>query len=202
MRVAGERKRRDHRTGMTTDPAPSLRAAAADHLDRAGLVPHAADEPRWVKVKIGPIPFAYPNTRGRRRILLAHDLHHLLAGYGTDLRGEAEMGAWELGTGMTDRTGVRLALRVVGFVLPRHPSRLRRAFVRGRHCRNLLDRALDDALLDRPVASVRAELGLDRPVPEPSDADRRAFRRWAVKAVAIVWGPLVPIGLVAWWCWS
>jgi hypothetical protein len=187
---------------MATHSALSLRAAVNEHLAAEGLEPGTDDAARWVRIKIGPIPFAYPNTKGRRKILRAHDLHHLLAGYSTDLVGEAEMAAWELGSGLEDRSGVRLAIRVFGFVVPRYPSRLLRAFVRGRGCTNLLGTTLDDAMLDRSVADVRAELGLDRAIAKATAADRRAFRVWAAKAVAIVWGPLVPMGLLAWWWWS
>lgn len=184
---------------MTLDPTLTLREAAAQHLRGAGLPQDAGAGSRWVTMKIGPIPFAYPNTAGRKRLLLAHDLHHLLAGYPTDLVGEAEMGAWELGSGMRDRSGVRLAIRVFGFVLPRHPGRLLRAFARGRRCRNLLGRPVDDALLERSVGELRRELGLDAPAPEPGEADRDAFRPWAAKAIAVVWGPLLPPLAVAWW---
>ena len=184
---------------MAIDSGLTLRAAAAEHLADAGLAPDGGSGERWVKAKIGPIPFAYPNTQGRKKLLGVHDLHHLLAGYRTDIVGEAEMGAWELGSGLDDRTGVRLAIRVFGFALPRHPGRLFRAFVRGRHCRNLLDRPLDDATLDRTVADLRGELGLDRPAPDPTDADRREFQRWAAKAVAIVWAPLLPMVALVWW---
>jgi hypothetical protein len=184
---------------MTIDPKLTLREAADRHLADVGLAADGGESDRWVKLKIGPIPFAYPNTKGRKKLILAHDLHHLLADYRTDLAGEAEMGAWELGSGMEDRTGVRLALRVVGFGLVRHPGRVFRAFVRGRHCRNLVGRPLDAATLDRSVAELRAELGLASPIPPASDADRRAFRRCAAKAVAIVWGPLLPMAGIAWW---
>jgi hypothetical protein len=184
---------------MAIDASLTLREAAAHHLADEGLEPDAGANSRWVKTKIGPIPFAYPNTKGRKKLLVAHDLHHLLADYRTDLVGEAEMGAWELGTGMDDRTGVRLAIRVFGFALPWSPRRVFQAFVRGRNCRNLLGRPLDDAALERSVAEARAELGLDRSVPAPTEADRRAFRISAAKAVAIVWGPLVPMAAVGWW---
>jgi hypothetical protein len=80
-------------------------------------------------------------------------------------RGEAELAAWELGTGLRDRSHLRYAIRVFGFMLPRFPRRLRAAFIRGRNCRNLLG-GLDDAILCRTVAEVRTELGLDGPVPE------------------------------------
>ena len=164
-----------------------------------GLPADADDDARWVKIKIGPIPFAYPNTRGRKKLLAVHDLHHLLAGYATDIAGEAEMAAWELGSGMQDRTGVRYGIRIFGFGLPWYSPRLLRAFVRGRGCRNLLGHRLDDATLCHTVGEMRANLGLDRPQREANEADRRAFRRWAAKAVAIVWGPLVPMAAAAWW---
>jgi hypothetical protein len=184
---------------MEIEATRTLRDAAARHLEDEGL--GAADpDARWVWIRLGPIPFAYPSTKGRRRVLLAHDLHHLLAGYRTDLVGEAETAAWEFGTGMRDRSAVRYAIRVFGFVRPFAPERLRTAFVRGRSCQNLLDRALDDALLARSVAELRRELGLELPVPDASEADRRAFARWSAKAVAIVWGPLVPIvAAIGWW---
>src|SRR5262249_36536717 len=135
----------------------------------------------------------------RKRLVGAHDLHHLLTGYGTDLVGEAELGAWELGAGVRDRSAVRYAIRVLGFVLPRYPSRLRTAFLRGRRCQNLVGRALDVALLARWVADVSRELGLDARVRDASAEDHRAWRRSAVKAIAVVWGPLVPIAAIAWW---
>ncbi|HEY8431902.1 MAG TPA: hypothetical protein VIL20_26175 [Sandaracinaceae bacterium] len=40
-----------------------------------------------------------PNPRFQRALLARHDLHHVITGYGTDLRGEAELGAWELAAG-------------------------------------------------------------------------------------------------------
>jgi hypothetical protein len=184
---------------MAIEVTQTLREAVAEHL-RGERLDAANPDARWVWIRLGPIPFAYPSTRGRRRVLLAHDLHHLLAGYRTDLIGEAEAAAWELGTGMRDRSAVRYAIRVFGFVLPFAQARLRAAFVRGRRCENLLGRPLDDAALSRTVGEVRRELGLDQPVPDTSEADRREFRRWCRKAIAVVWGPLVPTtALAVWW---
>jgi hypothetical protein len=185
---------------MAIAQTQTLRDAAAAHLkDMKDAGVDADAEARWVWIKIGPIPFAYPNTKGRKRLVAAHDLHHLLTGYGTDLVGEAELGAWELGTGLRDRSAVRYAIRVFGFMLPRFPGRLRTAFVRGLRCQNLLGHQLDDATLARTVADLRGELGLDRPVSEATAEDLRAWRRWAATAITVVWGPLVPIAAIAWW---
>jgi len=66
---------------------------------------------------------------------------------------------------------------------------------------SLLDQPCrDDVFLGRSVASLRAELGLDREPTPAQAADRRAFAGWALLAGAIVWGPLVPLAaLLAWW---
>jgi len=183
---------------MTGESTATLRDALVSLRGDAGL--GGEDASRWVRTRIGPIPFAYPNTRGRKRVLAAHDLHHILAGYGTDLLGEAELAAWELGSGLRDRSAVRYAIRVFGFMVPRRWSRLRSAFVRGRHSRNLADRALDGEALQRTVEEMRRELGLADPTPSANGQDLRAFRAWAAKGVAIVWGPLIPIALaIGWW---
>jgi hypothetical protein len=98
-----------------------------------------------------------------------------------------------------DRAALGLELRVLGFALPRWPRALFDAFRRGRQSRHLLDRPVDDTLLARSVAEVRRELGIDAALAPASDAERQAFLRWAALAVAIVWGPLVPIGVLLWW---
>lgn len=176
-----------------------LREARDRYYAANSLPPDGGYDARWVRLRIGPLPFAFPNTEGRRRIGPAHDLHHVLTGYATDLRGEGEIGAWEIGAGCRDRTGLQLELRILGFAWPRWPRELFRAFVRGRNSRHLLGARIDDALLGRSVGAVRTELGLDRPPPSATAADRRAFLGWMSLAVAIVWGPLIPIALVVWW---
>lgn len=186
---------------MIDEATPTLREARDRYFAAHSLPPAGAYDDRWVRIHIGPFPFAYPNTAGRRRVAPAHDLHHVLTGYATDLTGEGELAAWELGAGCRDRTGLQLELRVLGFALAWCPRKLFRAFLRGRQSRNLLGAPCnDDAFLRRPVASVRRELGLERPVPEPRFSDRRAFAGWAALAAALVWGPLIPLaGLVWWW---
>jgi hypothetical protein len=181
----------------------TLREARAEYFAANGLPPDGGYHDRWVRIQIGPIPFAYPNTEGRRRVTLAHDLHHVLTGYRTDIRGEAELAAWEIGAGCRDRAGLQLELRVLGFGLLRWPREVYRAFLRGRRSRNLLGTRCDDAFVARPVETVRAELGIDpsAPAPEATSDDRRAFARWALLAIAIVWGPLIPLAALAWWWW-
>jgi hypothetical protein len=185
---------------MASEASLTLRAALEHYFAANGLPADGGYEKRWVVIRVGPVPvFAFPNSAGRRRIVRAHDLHHVLTGYRTDIRGEGEIAAWEIGAGVRDRAALQLELRVLGFALVRWPRALFDAFRRGRRSRNLLDRPVDDALLARSVGEVRRELGIDRAASPTSAADRRAFLRWAALAAAIVWGPLVPIGLLLWW---
>lgn len=99
-----------------------------------------------------------PNPRFQRPLLARHDLHHVLTGYGTDLRGEAEMGAWELAAGpghwfvWLNNLGA-LALGVLC------PLRTARAFARGLRARSLYHDETDyDELLATPVDDVRRRL--------------------------------------------
>ena len=185
---------------MRDEATLTVREARACYFAANGLPADGGYHVRWVRLSIGPIPFAFPNTAGRRRVLPAHDLHHVVTGYATDIAGEGEVAAWELAAGVRDRAAVHLELRVLGFALARWPGRMWRAFLRGRRCKNLLGAPCEDeAFLTRNVASLRRELGLDAPLAAPARADRLAFARWAGLAAAIVWGPLVPLAAFLWW---
>ncbi len=103
-----------------------------------------------------------PNPEFQRPLLARHDLHHVLTGYGTDLRGEAEMGAWELSAGpghffvWVNNVGA-LALGVLA------PVRTVRAFARGLRSRSLYnDETPYEALLDMSIDDLRARLGIHR----------------------------------------
>jgi hypothetical protein len=139
----------------------------------------------WVIVKLGPVPFPVPNTAGRRAAVPCHDLHHVATGFATDLVGEGEIGAWEIGSGCTQvRAALVLNLLVMWPVLFLAPGRLFRAFVWGRHTRNLYDARVDAHLLSQTVGALRARLGLEAPPPAPTPADRWAFAGWLAAVVA------------------
>jgi hypothetical protein len=126
----------------------------------------------WVDFKLGPIPMPFPNTPARRRAVRFHDLHHALTGYGTDVLGEFEISAWEVGSGCAGHLAA-WQLNLSGMVggLFSIPRRTWRAFIRGRRTRNLYRMAYDDALLGRRVGEMRHQLGLDEPVGRARAAD-------------------------------
>ena len=189
---------------MPIEASATLREGRAIYFAENGLPSDGGYSDAWVVVRVRGVPvFAFPNTEGRKRDVPFHDLHHVATGYATDLIGEAEIGAWELGSGCDESPAARfLDCQVVGFMLPRHPRRIFRAFVRGRHSRNLYGTGYDAALLERSVADLRGQLELDRPEAAATPADRRAFAAWAARSLATTWGPLLPLAGIGWWLWG
>ena len=159
-------------------------------------------EEGWVKMKAGPVPIWFPNTVARVKAVKFHDLHHVLTEYPTTWKGEAEIGAWEVATGCAAHYQAWL-LNLLAFAigLAINPRGVYRAFMRGRHTRNLYRATYSDALLARKVGDMRRELDLHREPSEPSPADRRAFVLWSLASVvtyAATWSAvLLPLAVLA-----
>ena len=66
------------------------------------------------------------------------------------------------------------------------PRAMWRAFLRGRHSRNLYRTEWSDALLDQSVGELRRALLLDRPVPRARLSDRLAFAGWVLGTVVLI----------------
>lgn len=149
--------------GTPEPPQQSLRAGLVAYLEANNIPQDGGVTERWALVRIAGLPVAYPNIGARRAVVPGHDLNHVVSGYATDLRGEGEIAAWEVGSGcgpLWFAWVIDLAAMVVGL---RWPVRTLRAFARGRQSDNLFG-APYEASLDRPVADLRAELRLDRPI--------------------------------------
>jgi hypothetical protein len=90
--------------------------------------------------------------------LALHDAHHMLAGYQTDLQGEAELVGWELASGGCGRHWVmwidRIAAIPLMFACPRASLR---AIRRGRREQNLYCMAAPHAL-DLQIDDVRSRM--------------------------------------------
>jgi hypothetical protein len=138
-----------------------LRDGLTDYRRANNLPDDGGVRERWAVVRIGPVPVAYPNIAARRVAVPYHDLHHVVTGYATDLRGEAEISAWEIGSGAGRFWFVwliNLSAIVAGL---RWPLDVIRAFARGRQCKNLFGAPYEQTVM-RPVSEIRGELGLDR----------------------------------------
>jgi hypothetical protein len=161
----------------------SLRDARRQYFDANGFGEGGYDA-KWVHVKIGPLPFAFPNTPQRVRSVRLHDLHHVVTDYDTDMAGEAEIGAWEIASSCRDHWAAWvLNLFALGMGLFISPSRMWRAFVRGRRSRNLYESEFEEAMLDGTVAGLRRQLALDRDDPQGGASDAAWFVLWSTVAL-------------------
>src|SRR5258708_31947833 len=96
-------------------PELTMRDARAEYFDRNNFKDGGYND-KWVSLKIGPIPFGFPNTKARVRPVKLHDLHHVLTEYETTCTGEAEIGAWEIASGCADHYAAWL-LNMGGFLI-------------------------------------------------------------------------------------
>jgi hypothetical protein len=164
-------------------PDTALRAARDHYFESNGFGPDGGYNDAWVDFKLGPIPFPIKNTAGRVRAVRYHDLNHVLTGYDTDLLGELEISAWEVGSGCADHyTAWAINLGGMGTGALLIPRRTWRAFVRGRHSQSLYGETYDDALLDRTVGAMRDELGLEGADQKPAQLKDAAAYAGAVAA--------------------
>jgi hypothetical protein len=91
-----------------------------------------------VRVYIGCLLTPVPNIPARKKYLMFHDLHHILANYGIDRVGESEISAWELGSRSCRKPIIavmNLFALSTGFIL--EPKRVITAFYRGCRSKNL-----------------------------------------------------------------
>lgn len=154
---------------------------------------------RWVRLQAGPIMLRFPNAAGRVRAVKLHDLHHIVTGYQTTWTGEAEIGAWEIASGCGGFAWawlLNLHAFAIGVVIA--PRAVWRAFVRGRHSRNLYRSPgeLREAVLDRSVGEMRRRLDLDRPPARPRPADVLAFSLWLAASAALALAPVAALAYV------
>lgn len=156
---------------------------------------------RWVKLKAGPIPLAFPNTSARVAAVRFHDIHHVLTEYRTDWTGEAEIGAWEIASGCAHHYAAWLLnLQAVAIGLAINPRAIFRAFVRGRRSQNLYREEFGESLLSPTVGELRRRLRLDTEPGPATLLDYVTFAGWSLAGVATFMGMnallLVPFWLL------
>lgn len=160
---------------------------------------------RWIKVKVWRIPIWLPNTAGRREAVKFHDLHHIVTEYPTTWRGEAEISAWEVGSGGLRRfyAGWLLDLMNIAQGVVINPHGVYRGFMRGRQASNLYDEKFDESLLNQSVGDIRQRLGLDIGQSPPNVKDHIVFMVWTVTSVLIyitvLFLAMLPLLLIVLW---
>lgn len=118
---------------------------------------------KWFRIKVGSVFIPLPNTKDRIAAVKIHDIHHVLTEYTATLRGEAEIGAWEIASGC-GKYYVAWLLNFGSFFygLFFFPAPLLKAFLLGRKCKTNFyhNVSYDDLLLNRTVGELRNMLGL------------------------------------------
>jgi len=211
-------------TSLSTRPRPSRRSAAAQsarkrirsvnydtgsslaearrlYFEANGFPADGGYEAAWVDFELGPVPLPFPNTNARRRAVKIHDLHHVLTGYRTDIFGEVEISAWELGAGcgsMVAAWVLNLGGMALGMLIA--PRRTWQAWLHGRSAQSLYGEVCDEILLARRVGDVRAKLRIDAPTDARFWDVLLFFGYWQVGA----WGSLalLPLCLVSATAWT
>lgn len=167
-------------------PELTIREARADYFATAGFAQDGGYGNKWVKLKIGRLALAFPNTAARVRSVRLHDIHHVLTEYATTWTGEAEIGAWEIASGCGKYYPawfLNFGAFAIGLVLA--PHRTFRAFVRGRHSRNLYPGQFEERLLACTVGELRTELAIPEQAPSASVKDGIAFLFWSATSAGV-----------------
>ena len=177
----------------TEDPR-TLREARAEFFETEGYALDGGYSDRWVKLSSGRLKLAFPNTQARIRAVRYHDLHHVVTEYGTNWKGESEIGAWEVATGCRDFMAAwYLNLFAMWFGLFFVPRAVWRAFVLGRRTTNFYGDTIDDALLARTVGEERNRMGLNREQIPAGVLDVIAFAIAVAAGSALI---LLPVAMI------
>jgi|GEM_PF-5164887 len=112
---------------------------------------------------IGFLKIPFPNIKARQKILHIHDLNHILLGFDTSLKGEAQLAALELGSGFPKpyRVGYMYSPFAVipGLVLC--PFKVVKAYFKGRKLKNACHIKMDKKeLFKTKVIDIRRDLNL------------------------------------------
>jgi len=180
-------------------PQMTLGEARARYFELNNFGADGGYDERWIKVKVWRIPIWLPNTAGRVRAVKLHDLHHVLTEYPTTWRGEAEISAWEIGTGGLNKyyAGWFLDLMNVAQGLVVNPRGVYRGFIRGRNSSNLFSREFSEEILDQKVGEYRKYLRLEQPEREPTVIDKTAFVFWMLASVVVYLIAICPVWVSA-----
>lgn len=184
---------------MIYAPEMTLRDARDLYFQLSNFGADGGYNERWIKVKVWKFPIWLPNLENRRRAVRLHDLHHVLTEYPTTWRGEAEISAWEVGSGGLHRYWAGWILDLMNFCqgLAINPRGVYRAFMRGRGGKNLFAIEFVDEMLNYRVGEYRTILFIDRPRRLTAMKDRAAFVIWAVVSIVVYFAaillPTIPV---------
>lgn len=147
------------RTSLSALPAGTLGRAYAEFAERAGITPQGIVE---ASVAGGRNDVHDENLRFvSERMRDAHDVWHVVTGYGVDVAGEVSLLAFTYAQSPQPGIGLICLLAYAHFV-PGVNEMLRKAYRRGKEAAWLPSVVWED-LLERPLDEVREMLGVGTP---------------------------------------
>ena len=107
--------------------------------------------------------FYFPNFDARKKVVLKHDIHHLVTEYSTSLKGECEISMWEIASGCKKyRFAFFIDIPGVMISQPFNFFPALRAFARGRRTKNMYhDLVTNEQALDMTIGDLRRLFHLD-----------------------------------------
>ena len=134
-----------------------------DYYKKSGFDADGGKSAASVKiVLVKGINIYLPNTKTRKKVILTHDVHHLLTGYSTDLKGETEISTWELSTNCTNNyAAFILNTYAMALGLLINLPGVWKAWLRGRYTCNLYRKKYSrEELVNKNLEELKKELKL------------------------------------------
>jgi len=168
------------------------------HFDNGGY-----DDKTFTVKFWGPLKVTFPNTKGRVEAVKLHDIHHMLTQYEANLRGESEIGAWEIGAGCGKYTAAWLLNAgsvFYGFLI--WPGKVYKGFMWGRRCESLCHHTIykeySAELLSNTIGKLREQVRINDTRNSNYLKDNLLF----VLMLLIVYLPvLIGMGVVGYLVW-
>ena len=183
------------------DPSLKLQQALDLFFEKYNLGEQGGLDSDWAYLDMKWFRIPFPNTASRKKALVFHDIHHIVTGYQSDWRGEAEIAAWEVASGCGDYGAAWfLDLGGIAMGLIFYPVKTFRAFIRGRRTTNFyLSNYPKEDLVKMSIAEAQEKLRLI--TVDSSEATRNeilAFIGWSLVSALWYIPFLIVFGLVAW----
>ncbi|MFK7926611.1 MAG: hypothetical protein AB8H79_00365 [Myxococcota bacterium] len=179
----------------------TVRDALLAHRRASGLTDDGNLHKRVDWLYVGPVPLPIPNPAWRKRVVVYHDVSHLLTGYGTDLSGELDEGCFECGAGIGFFTPAWMFnLQALMGAMVLRPRKGLQAFLRGRAAKSVY-RCDIEALLEVPLDEARADM-LETPNETPDFGDSVALLANLMVGTVLSFAPVAAVAAgigAAWW---
>lgn len=137
----------------------------ADFYKKYDLGDDGGQSKSYVKIDLTKnFYFYFPNFDARRKAVFKHDIHHLVTGYESVMKGETEISTWEIASGCKSYWAAFI-INMQGMIMGIPMLNIKgifNAFKRGRRTENLYsDIFTEEQVLNMTIAEIRTHLKLD-----------------------------------------